>query len=101
MAQGSVGEVRLQRTNRSARSEGRKKDTRDQTELVGLIVKADLRYERPALLLSALLEPTAVTDPTKVSGRGWRPLHRSIVPDERVSAPQLIITGEPLRLMRR
>lgn len=102
LARPTVALARLERTNRSATSKGRKKDTdtRDKTELVGLIIKAGLRYERHALLLSALLEPTVVTDPTKVNGRGWPSLHRSIVPNERVSASQLTITGEPSRSMR-
>lgn len=42
--------------SRNATSDARKKDTRDKIELGGLIVKADLRFERRALLLGALIE---------------------------------------------
>ncbi len=41
---------------RSSSSEARKKDTREKIELGGLIVKADLRYEKRALLLGLLIE---------------------------------------------
>ena len=37
-------------------SDARKKDTRDKIELGGLIVKADLRFEKRALLLGALID---------------------------------------------
>jgi len=48
--------ARLERMDRTATSEARKKDTREKIELGGLIVKAGLRYEKRALLLGLLLE---------------------------------------------
>jgi hypothetical protein len=42
--------------SRFAISEARKKDTRENIELGGLIVKAGLRYEKRALLLGLLLD---------------------------------------------
>jgi hypothetical protein len=40
----------------SARTDDRKKDTREKIELGGLIAKAGLRYEKRALLLGLLLD---------------------------------------------
>lgn len=40
----------------SARTEDRKKDTREKIQLGGLIAKAGLRYEKRALLLGLLID---------------------------------------------
>nr|ASK48566.1 conjugal transfer protein TraD [Agrobacterium deltaense] len=48
--------ARLERMQRTASSDARKKDTREKIELGGLIVKAGLRYEKRALLLGLLID---------------------------------------------
>jgi hypothetical protein len=51
--------MRLERLTRTSAADARKKDRRERFELGGLIVKAGLRFENPALLLGLLIDGAA------------------------------------------